>query len=243
MNEPIQYKIKDFEGPMDLLLYLITKHKLNIHDIPIFELVEQYTAYIREMKEADMDVASEFLEMAARLVHIKTISLLPVHEECERLRRELSGELIEYAECKRVAQELSKRTEGFDALGRPMQEIKSDMRYTRVHDPLELMNAYMRVVGKRLRMIPPPLDAFRSIVARKIVSVSYKINTIVNRLVQVKKQKLSDIFIRSESRSDLVAAFLAVLELAKTNHVRLEGDGDDMTVELIKIPEGELDFD
>lgn len=243
MNEPIQYKIKDFEGPMDLLLYLITKHKLNIHDIPIFELVEQYTAYIREMKEADMDVASEFLEMAARLVHIKTISLLPVHEEGERLRRELSGELIEYAECKRVAQELSKRTEGFDALGRPMQEIKSDMKYTRVHDPLELMNAYMRVVGKRLQMIPPPLDAFRSIVARKIVSVSYKINTIVNRLTQVKKQKLSDIFLRSESRSDLVAAFLAVLELAKTNHVRLEGDGDDMTVELIKIPEGELDFD
>ena len=243
MNEPIQYKIKDFEGPMDLLLYLITKHKLNIHDIPIFELVEQYTAYIREMKEADMDVASEFLEMAARLVHIKTISLLPVHEEGERLRRELSGELIEYAECKRVAQELSKRTEGFDAFGRPMQEIKSDMRYTRVHDPLELMNAYMRVVGKRLRKIPPPLDAFRSIVARKIVSVSHKISAIVTRLTQVKKQRLTDIYRQSESRSDLVAAFLAVLELAKTNHVRLDGDGDDMTVELIKIPEGELDFD
>lgn len=243
MSAVLNYKIKDFEGPMDLLLYLITKHKLNIHDIPIFELVEQYTAYIREMKEADMEIASEFLEMAARLVHIKTISLLPVREEGERLRRELSGELIEYAECKRVAQELSKRTEGFDSLGRPMQAIKSDLKYTRVHDPLELLNAYMRVVGKRLRMIPPPLDAFRSIVSRKIVSVSYKISTIVNRLTQVRKQRLTDIFRQSESRSDLVAAFLAVLELAKTNHVRLDGEGDDMTVELIKIPEGELDFD
>ena len=243
MSTVFQYKIKDFEGPMDLLLFLITKHKLNIHDIPIVELVEQYTAYIREMKEADMDVASEFLEMAARLVHIKTISLLPVHEEGERLRRELSGELIEYAECKRVAQELSKRTDGFNAMARPMEPFKSDMKYSRVHDPLELMNAYMRVVGKRMRMIPPPLEAFRSIVSRRIVSVSHKINTIVARLTQVKKQKLSDIFVRSESRSDLVAAFLAVLELAKTNHVFLEGDGDEMTVELIKIPEGELDFD
>ena len=95
MSNAPNYKIKDFKGPMDLLLFLITKHKLNIYDIPIVELVEQYTAYIREMKEADMDVASEFLEMAARLVHIKTISLLPVHEEGEQLRRELSGELIE----------------------------------------------------------------------------------------------------------------------------------------------------
>ncbi len=228
---------------MDLLLFLITKHKLNIYDIPIVELVEQYTAYIREMKEADMEVASEFLEMAARLVHIKTISLLPRQEEGEQLRRELSGELIEYAECKRVAQELSRRTQGFNAYSRPMQPFKSDMKYTRVHDPLELLNAYMRVVGKRLRKIPPPLDAFRTIVAKKIVSVSHKINAIVTRLTQVKKQRLTDIYRQSESRSDLVAAFLAVLELAKTNHVYLEGDGDEMTVELIKIPEGELDFD
>ena len=243
MNHSPSYRIKDFEGPMDLLLYLITKHKLNIYDIPIVELVEQYTAYIRGMKEADMDVASEFLEMAARLVHIKTISLLPVHEEGEQLRRELSGELIEYAECKRVAQELSKRTQGFNAYARPMQPFQSDMKYTRVHDSLELLNAYMRVVGKRLRKIPPPLDAFRSIVARKIVSVSHKIDAIVARLKQAKKQRLTDIFRQSESRSDLVAAFLAVLELAKTNHVRLDGEGDDMTVELIKVPEGELDFD
>ena len=243
MSEPIQYKSKDFEGPMDLLLFLISKHKLNIYDIPIVELVEQYTAYIRQMKEADLEVASEFLEMAARLVHIKTISLLPRQEEGEQLRRELSGELIEYAECKRVAQELSQRTQGFNAYGRPMQPFKSDMKYTRVHDPLELLDAYMRVVGKRLRKIPPPLDAFRTIVAKKIVSVSHKINSIVTRLTQVKKQRLSEIYRQSESRSDLVAAFLAVLELAKTNHVHLEGDGDDMTVELIKIPEGELDFD
>ena len=70
--ETIKYKTEVFEGPMDLLLHLITKHKLNIYDIPIAELVDQYSAYIRQMQEADMDIASEFLETAARLVHIKT---------------------------------------------------------------------------------------------------------------------------------------------------------------------------
>ena len=96
--ETIKYKTEVFEGPMDLLLHLITKHKLNIYDIPIAELVDQYSAYIRQMQEADMDIACEFLETAARLVHIKSLSLLPVYEEAEVLKRELSGELIKYAE-------------------------------------------------------------------------------------------------------------------------------------------------
>ena len=244
MTQVPQYKTEVFEGPMDLLLFLITKHKLDITDIPIFELVEQYTAYIEQMKEMNLDIASEFLEMAARLVHIKTIYLLPAPEEQgEVLRRELSGELIEYAECKRVAKELSGRTDGFDCIDRPQEKIEGDMTYDRIHDPLELLSAYMRVVGKRLRKMPPPLDSFRTIVAKKIVSVSYKIKSVVELLSKGGKRKFTDILETSESRSDLVAAFLAVLELAKTNHIHLDGDGRDLTVELIKIPEGELDFD
>ena len=241
--EAINYKIEVFEGPMDLLLYLISKHKLNINDIPIIELVEQYTDYICKMEEADPDIASEFLEMAARLVHIKTLSLLPVHEEGEQLRRELSGELIEYAECKRVAQSLAERTEGFDCISRPQERMDSDMTYTRVHDPLELLSAYMNAVGKRLRKMPPPFDVFKPLVAKKIVSVSYKIKKIVSDLYQKGKRSFSDILRQSESRSDMVAAFLAVLELAKTNHIRIDGEGSNTTIELLKMPEGELDFD
>ncbi|MBE6717045.1 MAG: serine protease [Ruminococcaceae bacterium] len=239
----INYKIEVFEGPMDLLLHLISKHKLNIYDIPIVELVEQYLAYVEEMKDADLEVASEFLEMAARLVYIKTVSLLPVYEEGDKLRQELSGELIEYAECKRVAKVLSSKTEGFNCIGRPQEHFEGDMTYTRVHDSLELLNAYMRVVGKRLRKIPPPLDSFRTIVVKKIVSVSSKIRNIVASLSLGGRQRFSDIILTSESRSDMVAAFLAILELAKTKHIVLSGDGDDMEIELIKVPEGELDFD
>jgi len=239
----INYKIEVFEGPMDLLLHLISKHKLNIYDIPISELVEQYLGYVEQMKDADLEVASEFLEMAARLVYIKTVSLLPVYDEGEKLRKELSGELIEHAECKRVAQLLSSQTEGFNCIGRPQEAYEVDMTYTRIHESLELLNAYLRVVGKRLRKIPPPLDSFRVIVQKKIVSVSSKIKSLVTVLSNGKKNRFSDIILMSESRSDMVAAFLAILELAKTKHVVLSGQGDNVEIELIKVPEGELDFD
>ena len=241
--EQIQYKIEVFEGPMDLLLHLITKHKLNIYDIPIIELVEQYTAYIRSMQEQDLDVAAEFLEMAARLIHIKSLSLLPVHEEGEALRRELTGELIEYAACKKAAEALSHQTEGFNAMARPPEKIEADMTYTRLHDPIELVSAYMRVVGKKLRRMPPRFDVFRPLIQKKIVSVSEKIKAVVSMLGFAGKLRFRDILIRSESRSDMVAAFLAVLELAKTGHVDVGGDAEDPTLTLPKEPEGELDFD
>lgn len=239
----INYKLEVFEGPMDLLLHLITKHKLNIYDIPISQLVEQYLDYVEKMKDENLEVASEFLEMAARLVYIKTVSLLPVYEEAEKLQRELSGELIEYAECKHVALALSEKTEGFDFISRSPTAFPTDMSYNRIHDSLELLNAYMRVVGKRLRKIPPPLDSFKTIVAKKIVSVSTKIKSIISLLVSEKTTKFSDIIMTSESRSDMVAAFLAILELAKTNHIKLSGDSDNLQIELVKVPEGELDFD
>jgi segregation and condensation protein A len=113
MEQP-SYKLEIFEGPMDLLLHLISKHKLNINDIPIIELVNQYLDYVRKMQEEDFDIAGEFLEMAARLIYIKTVSLLPRHEEAETLKKELTGELIEYRDCKLMAKELSAHTDGFD---------------------------------------------------------------------------------------------------------------------------------
>ncbi len=96
--EKLSYKLPVFEGPLDLLLHLITKNKLNIYDIPIAELLDQYMEQIRAMQEEDLDIASEFLEMAARLVHLKSVSLLPKHEEAEALKQDLTGQLLEYQE-------------------------------------------------------------------------------------------------------------------------------------------------
>ena len=132
--EQINYKLEVFEGPLDLLLSLISKHKLNINDIPIVELVDQYVAYVNSMQEADMYVASEFIEMAARLIYIKTVSLLPKYEEGEQLKEELQGELIAYKTCKEVAKKLSENTDGFNHFVRDMEKVEPDRTYTRFHE-------------------------------------------------------------------------------------------------------------
>lgn len=233
--EQISYKLEVFEGPMDLLLHLITKHKLDIYDIPIFELVEQYVAYVREMQEENMDVASEFLEMAARLVYIKTVSLLPVYDEAEELKNELRDELLEYRDCKILAGKLSEMTEGFNYSVREFPEsVSPDMSYKRLHEPSELLNAYSLAAGKKLRRLPPSIDSFKAIVTRKIVSVGSKIESIVKSLKKKKKTKLFDIYRQAQSRSDLIAAFLAVLELAKNKTIFVSGDGDETQIELLE---------
>ena len=242
--EAIQYKLDGFEGPLDLLLHLITKHKLNINDISIFALVEQYMAYIENVADEDLERASEFLEMAARLVHIKTVSLLPVYEDAQTLKKELEQELIEYRECKLLAAELAKQTEGFAGLTRTAEPIPADMTYRRVHDATELTRAYLNAVGKRLRRLPPPFDSFKGIVAKKIVSVSSTIRKVVRRISLQGKQSFKSVFEQAESRSELVATFLALLELAKRKNIMLE-DAEDgqMQVTLLSEPEGDIDFE
>ena len=233
--EKLSYKLEVFEGPMDLLLHLITKHKLDIYDIPITELVEQYVSYVREMQEENMDVASEFLEMAARLVYIKTVSLLPVYDEAEELKNELRDELLEYRDCKLLAAKLSQMTDGFNYSVRTFPEdISPDNSYKRLHEPSELLSAYSLAAGKKLRRLPPPIETFKAIVTKKIVSVGSKIESIVKSLKTKRKTKLIDLYKQAESRSDLIAAFLAVLELAKNKTIYVSGDGDNVQIELLE---------
>ena len=233
--EQISYKLEVFEGPMDLLLHLITKHKIDIYDIPILQLVEQYVAYVREMQEENMEIASEFLEMAARLVYIKTVSLLPVYDEAEELKNELRDELLEYRDCKILAGKLSEMTDGFNYSVREYAEnIDPDMSYKRLHEATELLSAYSLAAGKKLRRLPPPIDTFKAIVTKKIVSVGSKIDSIVKSLKKKRKTKLFDIYRQAQSRSDLIAAFLAVLELAKNKTIYVSGDGEDIQIELLE---------
>ncbi len=233
--EKISYKLEVFEGPMDLLLHLITKHKLDIYDIPISELVEQYTSYVREMQEENMEVASEFLEMAARLVYIKTVSLLPVYNDAEELKNELRDELLEYRDCKILAGKLAQMTDGFNYTVRDSQEsVTPDNSYKRLHEPSELLGAYSLAAGKKLRRLPPPIETFKAIVTKKIVSVGSKIDSIVTSLKKKRKRKLYDIYKEAKSRSDLIAAFLAVLELAKNKTVFVSGDGENAQIELLE---------
>lgn len=229
--EKLSYKLPSFEGPLDLLLYLISKNKLNICDIPISELLEQYMEQIQAMKNQDMDIASEFLEMAARLVYIKTVSLLPKHEEAEELSRELSGQLLEYQECKRVAQSMAVNF-SLSFFVREPEEIDFDQTYRHVHKPSELLVAYQNATGRGKRFLPPPPEAFSGI-THKIVSVSSRIVSILRRLWRTNEVRYEALFEEKREKSDLVATFLAVLELVRGKRVRIEGESGNETVKLM----------
>ncbi len=233
-TEQISYKLEVFEGPLDLLLSLLSKNKLSIYDIPLATLTEQYIEHIRAMQENNMDVASEFLEMAARLVYMKTVSLLPKHDEVEQLKEELAGELLEYEVCRQIAGKLGGMTEGFNYFVREPEDIKVDKRYQLVHGSGMLLDAYLSAVGRGQRKAPPPTTVFTKIVAKKVVAVSTKIVHVMRRLWTGKTMRLTSIFREAKDRSELVATFLAVLELCKANRVKIEGDGEEMSVTLNK---------
>lgn len=229
--EKISYQLGVFEGPLDLLLTLLSKNKVSIYDVSISLLLEQYMEHIRAMQELDMDVASEFLDMAARLVYLKTVSLLPKHEEEKELRQQLAGELMEYQLCRQMAGELSKQFT-FDRITRKPLEIPMDHTYRRHHKPEEIRQAYLSAAGRGKRFQPPPAESFDGIVSRPIVSVTSQIVFVLRRLWKKGKISYSRLFGEKHQRSERVAAFLAVLELIKGKRIRVEGEGQDAVITL-----------
>lgn len=231
-TETLSYKLDVFEGPLDLLLNLIAKNKLNIYDIPIAELLEQYMAQIHEMQAADMDVASEFLEMAARLVHIKSVSLLPKKEEEAALKQELTGQLLEYQQCKEAAMRLRERFL-LDVIVRAQADIPADLTYKRHHKPQELLSAYLSMLGKKKPPEPQkPEDTISKLITRRVVSVASQIVFVLRSLWKKRHVSLKELFRGKNDPSERVAAFLAVLELVKDKRLRVDGDGEDCEIKL-----------
>lgn len=231
-TETLSYKLDVFEGPLDLLLNLIAKNKLNIYDIPIAELLEQYMAQIHEMQAADMDVASEFLEMAARLVHIKSVSLLPKKEEEAALKQELTGQLLEYQQCKEASMRLRERF-SLDGIVRAQADIPADLTYKRHHKPQELLSAYLSMLGKKKPPEPQkPEDTISKLITRRVVSVASQIVFVLRSLWKKRHVSLKELFRGKNDPSERVAAFLAVLDLVKDKRLRVDGDGEDCEIKL-----------
>jgi len=231
--EKLSYKLDAFEGPLDLLLHLIEKNKLDIREIRISELLEQYLEHMRLMQQQDLEIAGEFLDMASRLIQIKTVMLLPKQqEEAEEMKRELSGQLIEYRKCKQIAKVLAQNI-SFDSFCREPAKIKADMKYKRTHFPYYLTDAYIAAVGRGKSKLPPPEEAFTGIVKRRIVSVSSKIVGVMKKLRKGDNIRYENIFYDAEDKSELVATFLAVLELIKGKRVRVTGEGENMSLNLV----------
>ena len=153
-------------------------------------------------------------------------------EDIEELKEQLQGELLEYQICREMAAKLALMTGGFDCFVKKPDEVEFDKTYELRHDPMVIFDAYNSAVGRGMRKLPPPVSAFTKIVAKKIFSVSSKIVNVIRRLTK-KPQKLKSLFEDSKSRSELVATFLAVLELCKANRVKINGDGSNADICLV----------
>lgn len=226
----LSFKLTDFEGPLDLLLFLISKHKLNILDIEISELLRQYLSAIEQSGQQDLSTASEFLEMAARLVNIKSLSLLPKHaDEADKLKQQLTGELMEYQLCKALAARLSALAKDNLVYVRPPMPIELDLRYPLKHPPTLLFSATKLSMGRVVRKRPVEQKSFEALVARRVVSVNGKIIHLMRRFYKSPTASFDSLFENGGGRSDLVATFLAVLELMKGKRLTISEDGKTVT--------------
>ena len=224
--EKLTFKLEQFEGPLDLLLHLIAKHKLNLYDIQIDLLLEQYLAKMEKIPFADLEAASDFLEMASRLVYMKSAMLLPKYEdEGEQLKQELTGQLLEYQACREAAAALALLWKGDKLFCRAAAAQSADLTYRCRHESGEVLSAYLSALGKVKRKMPPPKEAFSGIVKRRIVSVQSRIAPILNLLYRKKTVPLKELFFASEDRSEMVATFLAVLELVRSKHITVADGG------------------
>jgi len=220
----MEFKLSNFEGPLDLLLHLVSEHRMELYEIRILELIDQYLALMGEIGEEELESASEFLEMAAKLVYLKSSALLPKREEAEELERELVGQLVEYGLCKKMAAKLEDIGRGIFLAAREPMKIDLPTEYNLVHDPKELVRAYVNSTGKKPQPRPAEED-FEEIVATPVVSVSSKIVYILRGLRKGTAKRLSDLFANVRSHSESIATFLGILELMKVRRVLVADDG------------------
>lgn len=221
--EELNFKLEVFEGPLDLMLMLISKHKLNIRDIEISVLLEQFLLYLDRMQEADIEIAGEFVEMAAHLIYIKTADLLPKHE-VEELKKELTGRLIEYAACKAAAEKLRAAFCGDSIFVREPMEIPVDNVYRNRHETMELYDSYTAVSTKSEKLKKDAAQVLKPIVAQTYVSVFSKLTYIVRKIHSGERIEVNSLY-KGQNRSGQVAVFLALLELSKRGRVDFSEDG------------------
>lgn len=222
--ENISFKLDVFEGPLDLLLHLISKHKLNINDIEISKLLEQYLLYIEQAKEQDLELAGEFLEMAARLIYIKTVSLLPKPEEAEEIKKELQGTLIEYSLCKKAAAKLRNIYIGSEIFVREPIKIKISSTYKLTHPAEKLVDAYLGMNVKRTDFRHANEKKINDVVQQKAVSVISKVVYVLKNLYKKGRVYIDSLFDGMTGRSERVATFLAILELTKSGRIMISDD-------------------
>ena len=231
----MEFHLENFDGPLDLLLHLIAKNKVSIYDIPIAEILDQYMEVLHAAEAMDLDVAGDFVAMAAQLVYIKSKMLLPRHEEEEEEdpRTSLVEMLLEYQRIKETASFFREKGElGRDIFVKPPENLGDAPKEYR-QSVSDLIRAANNMLRRAQRRVPPPASAFSGIIGREPVPVEGRITSILKRFLHHVRLPFRRLFDDARSHSEIVATFLAVLELSKNRRIRLEWDGEDMELMLI----------
>ncbi len=251
--ETITYKLEHFEGPLDLLLHLIEKNKIDIYDIPIADITAQYLDYVRQMEREDLNIVSEFLVMAATLLDIKARMLLPreVDEEGEEIdpRAELVERLLEYKRYKLLADALADREEG--ALKHFYKESTLPPEIARYEPPVDLdklldgltLAKLKRIFEQVMKRQEDKIDPIRSnfgTIRREPVSLEQKIGQVMSYARRQRRFRFRELLEGQGDKLEIVVTFLAVLELMKIGKIHLsqEETFGDMDIETLE-PEGE----
>jgi segregation and condensation protein A len=221
-DEGVQFRLDAFEGPLDLLLFLIQKSEINIHDIPVAQITEQYLSYLRYATGVDLDNITEFYLMASTLLHIKSRMLLPVEapddDEFEDPRRELVNQLIEYQKYKKLTQLMLEQQEsaGWNLERRkdqPTLPFPDEEEQWDDLDVWDLLKTFSRIVSS--------ISDDRIIDLYEQVTVNEKLSLIEEFLESKEEFQFTDLLTIEGSVLDAVCAFLAILESVKTRRIRV----------------------
>jgi len=219
-GDELQLKLGDFAGPLDLLLFLIRQEQANIFDIPIAKITEKYLEYIRMMKRLDISVAADFLVMAATLIEIKSKMLLPLdplageEDETEDPRQELVDRLLEYEKFKSAAGMLYERATVEQAVF-TRGPLESDDNNAEIDASVfDLLTVFQKIVARHV-------DEIKLEIQREEISLADMIKTLHKRIFETGEISLLRFFEEMQSRRELVTAFIAVLEIVRTEGVKL----------------------
>lgn len=245
----ISYKLEKFEGPLDLLLHLIEKNKVDIYDIPIVEITQQYLDYVRQMDKEDLNIVSDFLVMAATLLDIKSRMLLPVEVdeegEEEDPRAELVARLLEYKRYKMMAQELQELEDNAQGLLFKGPTVPKEV--AKYEPPVDLDNLLDGLTLARLQRIfesvmkrqKDKVDPIRSnfgTIRREPVSLEQRILDVMGYARKHRNFSFRQMLERQGDKLEIVVTFLAILELMKIGKIQLtqENAFDDMLIETLE---------
>lgn len=243
-------EMQDFEGPLDLILFLLGKNKMEIQDISISLICDQYLAWLEQRQKMDLEVASEFVTMASHLVYIKTRMLLSMEDQEAQSEMDALIQSLEerrrsesYGRIKAMAARLGPMGEfGRSILTRDPEPVERGKIYEYHHVSADLVLAMAEIQNRAERRLPPPQSAFHEIVRHEPYPVESKAREILQRLKRHGVTRFLLLFRGNRSRSEVVATFLAVLELCRARVLHLAGSETDCTVRQERELPEELEF-